>query len=213
MSDQSRRKLLKSIAAGSGAIVAGKSLPESWAKPVVDSVMLPAHAETSITSYSDMDIPIPNMNGSLVNPNQDNMVADFFNFFTPEAKAGGPNIDSVSGCAEVGASVTEVTLREVLSGSWSCEEFGHDLFTLDIKASIPSGEGNSGPVTLSSPCVDGDIVPPGPTPPDMKIVKLTSSEIILGIGDTEFTLPASPCMLVEDSCVVCETMEEIPPNE
>ena len=46
-SSESRRKLLKSIAAGSGAIVAGKSLPENWAKPVVDSVMLPAHAQTS----------------------------------------------------------------------------------------------------------------------------------------------------------------------
>ena len=46
-SSDSRRKLLKSIAAGSGAIVAGKSLPESWSRPVVDSVMLPAHAQTS----------------------------------------------------------------------------------------------------------------------------------------------------------------------
>lgn len=46
-SSGSRRKLLKSIAAGSGAIVAGKSLPETWHRPVVDSVMLPAHAETS----------------------------------------------------------------------------------------------------------------------------------------------------------------------
>jgi len=46
-SSESRRKLLKSIAAGSGAIVAGKSLPESWSRPVVDSVILPAHAQTS----------------------------------------------------------------------------------------------------------------------------------------------------------------------
>ena len=46
-SNDSRRKLLKSIAAGSGAVVAGKSLPESWTKPIVDSVMLPAHAETT----------------------------------------------------------------------------------------------------------------------------------------------------------------------
>ena len=46
-SSESRRKLLKTIAAGSGAIVAGKSLPESWSRPVVDSVMLPAHAQTS----------------------------------------------------------------------------------------------------------------------------------------------------------------------
>ncbi len=46
-SNDSRRKLLKSIAAGSGAVVAGKSMPESWSKPVIDSVMLPAHAETT----------------------------------------------------------------------------------------------------------------------------------------------------------------------
>ena len=51
-SSDSRRKLLKSIAAGSGAIVAGKSLPESWSRPVVDSVMLPAHAQTSPTDPS-----------------------------------------------------------------------------------------------------------------------------------------------------------------
>ena len=36
MSDQSRRKLLKSIAAGSGAIVAGKNLPEKW----IDNICL-----------------------------------------------------------------------------------------------------------------------------------------------------------------------------
>lgn len=47
MSNKSRRKLLKHIAAGSGAIVAGKNLPESWTRPVVESVILPAHAGTS----------------------------------------------------------------------------------------------------------------------------------------------------------------------
>ena len=48
MSDQSRRKLLKSLAAGSGAVVTAKSLPESWSRPVVDGVMLPAHAQTTV---------------------------------------------------------------------------------------------------------------------------------------------------------------------
>ncbi len=46
-SNDSRRKLLKSLAAGSGAVVAGKSLPESWSKPIVNSVLLSVHAETS----------------------------------------------------------------------------------------------------------------------------------------------------------------------
>ncbi len=48
----SRRKLLKSLAVGSGAVVAGKSLPESWSKPVINSVVLPAHAETTDGSGS-----------------------------------------------------------------------------------------------------------------------------------------------------------------
>ena len=46
-SSQSRRKALKQIAAGSGAVVAGSRLPENWTKPVIDSVILPSHAETS----------------------------------------------------------------------------------------------------------------------------------------------------------------------
>ena len=52
MSDKARRKLLKSIAAGSGAIVAGKSLPKSWTRPVVESVLLPAHAQASLVGGS-----------------------------------------------------------------------------------------------------------------------------------------------------------------
>jgi len=47
VSDKKRRRLLKSIAAGSGAVITGKTLPESWTRPIVDSVALPAHAETS----------------------------------------------------------------------------------------------------------------------------------------------------------------------
>ena len=47
-----RRKLLKTIAAGSGAVVAGKAIPESWSRPVVDSVVLPAHAATTDDSGS-----------------------------------------------------------------------------------------------------------------------------------------------------------------
>ncbi len=44
---ESRRKLLKTIVAGGGVVLAGKTIPKSWSRPVVDSVMLPAHAQTS----------------------------------------------------------------------------------------------------------------------------------------------------------------------
>lgn len=53
MSDQkkskhtARRSLLKSVVAGGGVFAVGKMLPESWTRPVVQSVALPAHAQTS----------------------------------------------------------------------------------------------------------------------------------------------------------------------
>lgn len=43
----SRRKLLRTLAAGGGAAVAFKSLPETWSQPVVHTVFLPAHAQTT----------------------------------------------------------------------------------------------------------------------------------------------------------------------
>ena len=39
-----RRRLLKSLAAGGGVWTGSKVLPENWTRPVVDSVILPAHA-------------------------------------------------------------------------------------------------------------------------------------------------------------------------
>ncbi len=74
-SNDSRRKLLKSLVAGSGAVVAGKALPESWTKPVVDSVMLPAHAQTTgtesaaATTYTKtirVDVPDVGKGGNLL---------------------------------------------------------------------------------------------------------------------------------------------------
>lgn len=80
MSDNSRRKLLKSIAAGSGAVIAGKNLPENWARPVVGSVMLPAHALTS-TNYSGSTITQAAMLET------DSLFAHAFGTLVPEANA------------------------------------------------------------------------------------------------------------------------------
>ena len=92
-SSENRRKLLKSIATGSGAIVAGKSLPESWSRPVVDSVILPTHAQTS-GGASSSSITLTS-NGTITNVNTmapvtDNMVAEknsFLDSLVPSAHA------------------------------------------------------------------------------------------------------------------------------
>ena len=52
---QKRRKLLSTIAAGGAAATL---LPQKWSKPVVDSVMLPAHAQ--------MSPGVPSSSGGLV---------------------------------------------------------------------------------------------------------------------------------------------------
>ena len=46
-SPEGRRQLLKALAVGGGAVVVGNSLPESWMKPVIESVVLPTHAQAS----------------------------------------------------------------------------------------------------------------------------------------------------------------------
>lgn len=43
----SRREALKALTAVSGAVLAGAMLPDKWARPVVGSGVLPAHAQAS----------------------------------------------------------------------------------------------------------------------------------------------------------------------
>ena len=95
-SSESRRKLLKSIAAGSGAVVAGKSLPESWTTPVVDSVMLPAHAQTSPAETPPAD-DTPTVSGgssgdvgvAQLDNNPESMLAKFVDALIEPANANG----------------------------------------------------------------------------------------------------------------------------
>ena len=42
-----RRNILKSIALGGGVVATAASLPKEWTKPVLDQVLLPAHAQMS----------------------------------------------------------------------------------------------------------------------------------------------------------------------
>ncbi len=51
-SKNSRRKLIKSAAIGTGALGAASVAPSNWVKPVINSVAIPAHAQTTDDSAS-----------------------------------------------------------------------------------------------------------------------------------------------------------------
>jgi len=85
MSNENRRKLLKSIAAGSGAVIVGKNLPDSWSRPVVDAVMLPAHAQTSARYFSDTRQPPQTM---IFPDQQRSLLAKGMDSLVPKANAG-----------------------------------------------------------------------------------------------------------------------------
>jgi len=96
MSNNKRRTLLKSIAAGSGAVIAGKGLPESWSRPVVDSVLLPVHAQTSLRLYAGATAVV--VAGTT---NTGAMLARATDALLPEARAGGDVLGIFdSGCAQ-----------------------------------------------------------------------------------------------------------------
>jgi len=52
---RSRRRLLKALAGAGGVYTAGKVLPETWSRPVVDALTLPAHAQMSGTYYGQVE--------------------------------------------------------------------------------------------------------------------------------------------------------------
>ena len=173
MSDKSRRKLLKSIAAGSGAVIAGKSLPESWSRPVVDSVLLPAHALTSNQIYSTNNVQI-GMNDQITGG--DTMLAGLVNSLLPSAEAGGggggPVLTAV-GCATI---VGPMLVFEIL---------------------VMTGRSDyrvTGMLPLNKQEVNVEIEECGETFPEpMQILDISPAEVTMAFQEgPSFTLPSAP---------------------
>ena len=71
---RARRRLLQSIAAG-GTAVSVKSMPEQWARPVLDFAMVPAHAEASVAATLTCEVGDTSSSGDfvgIINGNQQN---------------------------------------------------------------------------------------------------------------------------------------------
>lgn len=61
---QSRRKVIKRLTASGAIVTAAMSMPREWSKPVIDVVLLPAHAVTSPVPYSLTVINIAVLGGT-----------------------------------------------------------------------------------------------------------------------------------------------------
>lgn len=105
----SRRDALKTIALGSGTIATAASLPTSWTKPILNQVMLPAHAQTS-----DVVIMGTFSSGATLGLRRPNQVQGFastqyalLDALIPTAKAGHPGARAFCGTDNEGDGVSD----------------------------------------------------------------------------------------------------------
>lgn len=167
---EKRRKLLLSITAASGAVMTGKSLPESWTRPVVDSVMLPAHAQTSATmvySANGLSASLDNDDASLF--------ARLMKVSVPEASAfaGSVYYYQTDACAQVAGENVDVEFQFIL-----VDDAGiHGTFR--YTALLPVS-GDVVPANSENVCSDGQ--GEGFPVANMKVSELSNDQIKVDLG-------------------------------
>lgn len=121
-SDNPRRSTLKTLLVGGGTLTLG-ALPSQWSKPVVDSVMLPAHAQTTETDSPPTDTgPAPN--GISVPATslsfETRRAPSLLDYVIPSARASAPSIPAGFLCiesTETGWAASYDATGDVLVGS------------------------------------------------------------------------------------------------
>lgn len=67
-SSHNRRAALKKIAIGAGIVAGAAALPGKWTKPMVDKVLVPAHAQTSSTTVPPVEPTTTTTTTTTLNP-------------------------------------------------------------------------------------------------------------------------------------------------
>lgn len=152
-----RRRLLKTLVAGGGVLAAGKSLPETWTKPMVEAIVLPSHAQTSPQFLSCRVATVSSLNTEEVaNPLIDEPLGPFTGGSTGNLRWSDDNNDPytarLSGIsAEIDTSTAGVpiTLNLITQPQLSVDAGGGDTvntngsgqaFFNDIDVSIPGND-------------------------------------------------------------------------
>lgn len=104
LASEGRRLLLKSLAAGGAAAA---FLPDKWTKPVIDRILVPAHAQGSFSLYG-----IYTNDGSGFGSNyQPGMFERLANMIIPLANAGDPGL---SPCSDLCIALNVMTNNSVI---------------------------------------------------------------------------------------------------
>lgn len=139
----SRRRLLKSLLVGGGILTTAPSLPRAWVRPVVQAVVLPAHAQTS------------GINGEFAGRTEPGTqtvdAAPILDLLAPRAYAGVNVNTALLICADVADNVvTHVVVGPISAKSG---QLPHDIpgtVQLDV-----SGPDTSGSVQFDGPGNNG----------------------------------------------------------
>jgi len=155
---QKRRKALKNILAGSGTVVTAAAMKDKWARPVVESVVLPAHAQTSGRVYSGSGLTT-----TFISDEDGSLLADLTESLVQEAQAQAEG-DFYS-CATDNGSTADV----VIAGESHNEylEMPGVLLVRRGTLTIPTGAG-PGPWSIIT-AAGGDVSPCYPGGDDIDV--------------------------------------------
>ena len=125
----SRRCVLGSLAAGGG--IAATTLPQTWIKPVIDSVLLPVHAQTSPTTCSPTSFSDTQSSGPLCPAATSNPVPD-----------PAPFVFNWPGLAPTGNGTLTVTANGDITGN---EGPNQEAWRIEFNGNFAGDVGNTNP--------------------------------------------------------------------
>ena len=146
--ENNRRRLIKSLAGGSGAVAFAKLLPDQWIRPVMSTVITPAHAElTPCTSPNEVvfdSLEVEEGNSAEIQLESSESEADFEASGLPyEAvftSTGGESIGesiTVEGTLVEGLNSLGPNFGEVTSFNVTLEVDGCQIFAESGEFSVP----------------------------------------------------------------------------
>jgi|GEM_PF-5398495 len=180
-----RRRLLKALAGAGGVFATGALLPERWTRPMVESIIVPAHAQATVAlarSYASSDFSSGGP-GAPPGPASRGLGERLLNTIIPAASAGQEPEDrnvfsvclrpstgtiaiQINDC-KIGRTEDSVPLKADGSFSGTVGNFGisgqlgPDKGTVDLSAGI-WGDFSGIPVLADAPCIEPSCPPEQP---------------------------------------------------